>query len=72
MKIEKIELARLYTSVKRVMLREDGQDLTQMGLIVALVAVGATAGINSVASAVGNGFSALGSFVSNLSGLMIH
>jgi Flp pilus assembly pilin Flp len=72
MKIEKIELARLYTSVKRAMLREDGQDLTQMGLIVALVAVGATAGMSSVATAVGNGFSALGTFVSQLGGLMIH
>jgi Flp pilus assembly pilin Flp len=72
MKIEKIELGRLYTSVKRAMLSEDGQDLTQMGLIVALVAVGATAGMNSVATAVGAGFSSLGSFVSSLGGLMIH
>jgi Flp pilus assembly pilin Flp len=72
MKIQKIELARLYTGVKRAMLREDGQDLTQMGLIVALVAVGATAGMNSVATAVGTAFGSLGTFVSNLGGLMIH
>jgi Flp pilus assembly pilin Flp len=67
MKTEKTELSRLSTAI----MGEDGQDLTQVGLIVALVAVGATAGMNSVAVAVGSAFNSLSSLVSHMSGVLI-
>jgi Flp pilus assembly pilin Flp len=72
MKIEKIELSKLYTGMRNAILREDGQDLTQVGLIIALVAVGATAGMNSVATAVGSAFNSLGALVSHAGSLVIH
>jgi pilus assembly protein Flp/PilA len=67
-----IALSRLYTVMHYVITREEGQDLTQVGLIVALVALGATAGMNSVAGAVGSAFSSLSSLVSHASGVVIH
>ena len=67
----KIAQAKLYTVMQYVIRREEGQDLTQVALIVALVAVGATAGMNSVASAVGSAFSSLSSLVSHASGVLI-
>jgi pilus assembly protein Flp/PilA len=39
--------------------REEGQDLVEYALIVALVAFGATAGMQSLANAVNTAFSAL-------------
>ena len=67
----KIELAKLNSIVRPIIMQEDGQDLTQVGLIIALVAVGATAGMNSVATAVGNAFSSLSSFVMHAGSIMI-
>jgi len=68
----KIELSKLYTGMRNAIMREDGQDLTQVALIIALVAVGATAGMNSVATAVGNAFTGLSALVGHASGLVIH
>jgi hypothetical protein len=68
----KIELSKLYDRGKNAMLQEDGQDLTQVALVVALCAVGATASMNSVATAVGSAFSTLSSLVANMGGVLIH
>ena len=51
---------------------EEGQDLIEYALVVALIALGATAGMNSVATAVGSAFSSLGALVSHAGGLVIH
>jgi Flp pilus assembly pilin Flp len=64
----KIALSKLYLA----MLREEGQDLTQVGLIVALVALGATAGMDSVATAVGGAYSSIGALMSHAGGTVIH
>jgi len=48
--------------VKAQILREDqGQDLIEYALVVALIAFAATVGMGSVASSINSAFSALGS-----------
>ena len=42
------------------LLREDAQDLIEYGLLVALIALGATAGMNTVAADVNNVFTNVG------------
>lgn len=44
---------------------ERGQDLVEYALIVALIALAATAGMNTLASAINNTFSSLGTTISN-------
>ena len=44
---------------------EEGQDLVEYALIVALIALAATAGMNTLASAINNGFSTLGTTLTN-------
>lgn len=39
---------------------EEGQDLIEYALIVALIALGATAGMNTLAGAINTGFTNLG------------
>jgi len=45
--------------------REEGQDLVEYALIVALIALAATAGMNTLATAINNGFSTLGTTLTN-------
>ena len=52
----KIKLSRLYSQMQKLMKREEGNGVTDVGLVVALVAVGATAGMNSVAGAINTAF----------------
>jgi pilus assembly protein Flp/PilA len=40
---------------------EDGQDLVEYALIVALIALAATAGMSTLATAINSGFTTLGS-----------
>ena len=47
-------------ALRNLLLREDGQDLVEYALVVALIALGATAGMNTVASDISNAFSSLG------------
>ena len=68
----KIDLSKRDSGMKTAMFNEEGQDLVQVALVVALVAVGATAGMHSVATAVGSAFSTLGALVVNLGGMVIH
>jgi pilus assembly protein Flp/PilA len=44
---------------------EEGQDLVEYALIVALIALAATAGMNTLATAINNGFSTLGTTLTN-------
>jgi pilus assembly protein Flp/PilA len=41
--------------------QEEGQDLIEYALVVALIALGATAGMNSLATAINNAFLSVGS-----------
>jgi pilus assembly protein Flp/PilA len=52
---------KMKTFLMRLWKEEEGQDLVEYGLLVALVALAATAGMNALASAINVTFSALGS-----------
>jgi pilus assembly protein Flp/PilA len=55
---------RLATKMQ-VLLEEDGQDLIEYALVVALIAFAATAGMTSVANAINNAFFSIGTTLSS-------
>jgi pilus assembly protein Flp/PilA len=59
---------RLYLKLHDLSTREEGQDLVEYALVVALIAFGATAGMKALATGLNSGFSnissRLGSYVS--------
>ncbi len=57
----KLVAARLMGAVSG----EEGQDLVEYALIVALIALAATAGMSTLATAINNGFSTLGTTLTN-------
>jgi len=61
-------LLKLHVKFQDLANREDGQDLVEYALVVALIAFGATAGMNSLASGLNAAFqgisTTLGSYVS--------
>lgn len=52
----KQKLLSLYLKMQNVVRGEDGQDLVEYALIVALIALGCCAGLNSLASVIDNAF----------------
>ena len=52
------------THLKNVFLNEDGQDLVEYALVVALIALAATAGMNTLATDISNAFSSIGGTLS--------
>jgi pilus assembly protein Flp/PilA len=46
--------------IKRLWSEEEGQDLVEYGLLVALVALAATAGMNSIANAINTTLTSIG------------
>ncbi|KAA6459157.1 Flp family type IVb pilin [Acidobacteria bacterium AB60] len=55
------------TLLQQLLVRQEGQDLVEYALVVALIALGATAGMNTVASDISNAFSSIGtSFSGNI------
>jgi pilus assembly protein Flp/PilA len=56
----KVNLSAL-ASKFHVLLDEQGQDLIEYALVVALIAFSATAGMSSVATAINNAFGGIGS-----------
>jgi len=53
--------------LKRLCAEEEGQDLVEYALLVVLVALAATAGMNTLASAINNTFSTVGTDLSTYS-----
>jgi pilus assembly protein Flp/PilA len=49
----------------QVLFDEEGQDLIEYALVVALVAFAATAGMNTLAVAINNAFTSVGTTLSN-------
>ncbi len=47
---------KLYISWKNLTYREEGQDLVEYALVVALIAFGAVAGMNSLSSGINTAF----------------
>ena len=55
-------LTRLYITAQ-IFLKDEGQDLIEYALVVALIAFAATAGMGSVATAINSAFTAVGTKV---------
>jgi pilus assembly protein Flp/PilA len=53
-------LLNFYLTIRNLTSAEDGQDLVEYALIVALIAFAATAGMGSLANAINNAFTAIG------------
>jgi pilus assembly protein Flp/PilA len=53
-------IAPLLSHVKNLFLREEGQDLVEYALVVALIALAATAGMNTLASDISAAFTSIG------------
>jgi len=52
-------LVNLWTMARNRLSEEDGQDLVEYALIIALIALACTAGLNGLATAIQAGFSAI-------------
>jgi len=60
-------LLKLYVKMQALK-EESGQDLVEYALIVALIALAATAGMSTLASDINNAFSALGTTLTKYAG----
>jgi pilus assembly protein Flp/PilA len=54
-------MMNLYFTLQNVLRQEEGQDLIEYALVVALIALAATAGMNTVATDINLAFSNIGS-----------
>lgn len=54
-----------YSKLQTLMLREEGQDLIEYAMVVALIAFAATAGMQAAASGVNHVFTTIGATISN-------
>jgi pilus assembly protein Flp/PilA len=50
------------------LLKDEGQDLIEYALVVALIAFAATAGMNSLATSINNAFTSIGTALSSYTG----
>jgi pilus assembly protein Flp/PilA len=55
----KTQMFSMYLKVQSLLNREEGQDLIEYALLVALIAFAATAGMSSIANALNNSFGAI-------------
>ncbi len=55
---------KVYFALRALMEGEQGQDLVEYALIVALIALAATAGMDALANAINSAFNNLGSLLS--------
>lgn len=58
-------MLKLYVTVKNAMASEEGQDLVEYALVVALIAFGAIAGMNALSSELNAAFNSISSKVSS-------
>jgi len=56
---------KLYIKIQDLLSQDEGQDLVEYALIVALIALAATAGMKTLATAINTGFSTLGTTLNN-------
>jgi pilus assembly protein Flp/PilA len=61
-------LLNLYIKIQNLLRKEEGQDLIEYVLIIALIAFGATAGLKSVASSINNAFSSIANTLTTYTG----
>ena len=58
-------LRKVFVRIQDLVSRNEGQDIVEYALIVALIALAATAGMNTLATAINAEFSSLGTTISN-------
>ena len=56
---------KIYFAVRSLLEREEGQDLVEYALILALIALAATVGMQTLASDINSAFMGLGSLLSS-------
>jgi pilus assembly protein Flp/PilA len=56
---------KMYVKLQDLMSREDGQDLVEYALVVALIALGATASMKTLATAISNAFGTISTTFAN-------
>lgn len=61
-------LLNLSSRIQTLMMREDGQDLVEYALVVALVAFAATAGMGTLAGSINTAFGAIGTKLTSYTG----
>jgi len=61
----RLQLITLWNMLQARLGREDGQDLVEYALLVALIALAATAGMNSLASDINSAFTNVGSLLNS-------
>jgi pilus assembly protein Flp/PilA len=61
-------LSNLRFKVHALLLNEDGQDLIEYALVVALIAFAATAGMSSLATSINSAFTNIGNTLNTYSG----
>jgi pilus assembly protein Flp/PilA len=64
----KTALWNIYVRMEALLSKEDGQDLIEYALVVALIAFAATAGMSSVATAINTGFGNIANTLSTYTG----
>jgi len=57
-------MLRMYVKAQDLMSREEGQDLVEYALVVALIAFGATAGMSSLATGLNTAFKGISTTLS--------
>jgi pilus assembly protein Flp/PilA len=60
---EQKNMLTLYYMIKNRLTEEEGQDLVEYALIIALIALACTAGLNGLATAIKAGFTSIGADV---------
>lgn len=58
-------LVKLYVTLQDLARREEGQDLVEYALVVALIAFGATAGMGALAGGINNAFNTISNTLSS-------
>jgi pilus assembly protein Flp/PilA len=62
------ELWKFYAKLQNLIVAEEGQDLIEYALVVALIAFGATAGMSTLAQDINNAFIGIGTTLTNAVG----
>ena len=57
------KMLKLYIKMQNLMSNEEGQDLVEYALVVALIALAATAGMGKLATALSGAFSSIGTTI---------
>lgn len=57
-------MLKLYVKAQNLLSSEEGQDLVEYALVIALIALAATAGMNTLASDISSAFTSVGTTIS--------